>query len=102
MPMIRTDFSLNYTQSGWLMSAFSITNGISQLPSGWLADRFGRRLMILVSVTGVAIAGILIGLSHSYIVLIVFLIVKNIYMRDEIKTLKRKIEDLFKITKNLS
>ena len=73
MPMIRTDFSLSYTQSGWVMSAFSITSGISQLPSGWLADRFGRRLMVLVSVTGVAIAGILISLSHSYVTLIVFL-----------------------------
>jgi MFS family permease len=72
--MIRTDFSLSYTQSGWVMSAFSITTGIGQLLSGWLADRFGRRLMILVSITGVAIMGILISLSHSYVTLIAFLI----------------------------
>jgi MFS family permease len=56
------------------MSAFSITSGISQLPAGWLADRFGSRLIILLSVTGVAIAGFLIGLSHSHVALIVFLV----------------------------
>ena len=34
--------------------------------------------------------------------LIFVLIVKVLHMRDEIKTLKRKIEDLLKITKNLN
>ena len=74
MPMIRTDFGLSYTRAGVLMSAFSIAGGISQLPSGWLADRFGPRLMVLLSITGVAIAGFLIGLSHSYVALVVFLV----------------------------
>ncbi|MFC2044080.1 MFS transporter [Chloroflexota bacterium] len=78
MPMIRTDLGLSYTQSGLTMSAFSVTSGISQLPSGWLADRFGSRLMVLLSVTGVAIAGLLIGLSHSYMALIAFLVVAAI------------------------
>lgn len=74
MPMIRTDFGLSYTQSGLLMSVFSLTSGISQLPAGWLADRFGSRLMVLVSVSGVALAGFLIGIFHSYTVLIIFLV----------------------------
>lgn len=60
------------------MSAFSITNGISQLPAGWLADRFGSRLMVLVSVSGVALVGLLIGISHSYIALLVFLVLAAI------------------------
>ena len=78
MPMIRTDFGLSYTQSGLLMSAFSITNGISQLPAGWLADRFGSRLMILVSVSGVALVGFLIGIYHSYTALLVLLVLAAI------------------------
>ncbi len=78
MPMIRTDFNLSYTQAGWTMSAFSLTNGISNLPSGWLADRIGPRVMVLLSVTGVAIAGLFIGLSHSYSALIGFLVLAAI------------------------
>jgi len=74
MPMIRTDLGLSYTQVGVVLSAFSVTSGISQLPAGWLADRFGPRLMVLLSVTGVALAGVLIGLSHSYLALVVFLV----------------------------
>ena len=73
LPMIRTDLNLNYTSAGILVSVFSITGGIAQLPAGWLADRIGARPMILVSVSGVAIGGLLIGLSHSYGMLLVLL-----------------------------
>ena len=78
MPMIRTDLSLSYTQAGLVMSVFYITSGISQLPAGWLADRFESRLMVVVSVSGTALAGFFIGLSHSLTALIVFLVLAAI------------------------
>jgi len=76
MPMIRTDLGLNYTQAGVVFSAFSITRGISQLPGGWLADRFGTQLLVTISVIGVAVGGLFVGLfSQSYLVLVILLIV---------------------------
>lgn len=78
MPMIRTDLGLNYTQVGVVLSAFAITGGISQLLGGWLADRFGPQVVVAIGVSGVAIAGLLIGLSESYTVLIVFLLLAAI------------------------
>ncbi|MEK7353325.1 MAG: MFS transporter, partial [Chloroflexota bacterium] len=66
MPMIREDLNLNLTQSGLLMSAFTITNGFAQLPAGWLADRLGSRFMIMLAITGVAAAGFFIGFSNSF------------------------------------
>ncbi|MDP2919695.1 MAG: MFS transporter [Dehalococcoidia bacterium] len=74
MPLIRDELSLNYTQAGVVISAFSITSGIAQLPAGWLADRFGARLMVLISVSGVAVAGLLVGLSQTYLQLIAGLV----------------------------
>jgi len=44
-PMIRSDFSLDYTFAGLVISAFNLAYGIGQLPGGWLADRFGPRIM---------------------------------------------------------
>ena len=76
--MIRTDLDLSYTQVGIVTSAFSITRGISNLPAGWLADRFGTRLLVVISISGVAVAGLLIGLSQSYTVLIIFLVIAAI------------------------
>jgi len=78
MPMIRSDLGMNLTQAGYLMSAFSITNGVSQLPAGWLADKFGARLMVLLGITGVAVAGFFIGFSNSFMALVIFLVISAI------------------------
>ena len=74
MPMIRSDLGLNLTQSGLLMSAFTITNGFAQLPAGWLADRVGARFMILLAITGVAAAGFLVGFSSTLLMLVPLLV----------------------------
>lgn len=60
-------------QAGLVISAFGVVYGVSQLPAGWLADRIGARLVITLGIIGVAAAGILVGLSQSYLMLIVFL-----------------------------
>jgi MFS family permease len=73
-PMIRTDLNLSYTQVGWINMAFGLTTGLSQLPGGRLADRFGVRIMVLLGVTGVAVAGFFIGLSNSFAMLVIFLV----------------------------
>ncbi len=74
LPFIRDDFVLDYTQVGWLVSAFTVAYGIGQLPAGWLADRIGSRAVITMGVVGVGLSGLLVGLSPTYIVMIVFLV----------------------------
>ena len=73
-PMIRTDLNLSYTNIGWMQMAFGLSNGLSQLPAGRLADRFGARLMVLLGVTGVAVAGFFIGFTNSYAMLVGLLV----------------------------
>ncbi|MFC2001113.1 MFS transporter [Chloroflexota bacterium] len=73
LPLIRDEFALDYTRSGMVYSAFALSYGFSQLPAGWLADRFGPRLLITIGICGVAAAGLLVGLSQTYIMLMVFL-----------------------------
>ncbi|MBA7485321.1 hypothetical protein ES707_20866 [subsurface metagenome] len=74
MPFIRDDFVLDYTQVGWLLSAFTVAYGIGQLPAGWLADRIGSRAVITIGIAGVGLSGFLVGLSPTYIVMVVFLV----------------------------
>lgn len=78
LPYIRNDFSLTYTQAGWLILAYHLAYGISQLPGGWLADRIGSRIMLTMGVSGVAVAGLLIGLSPTYVVLALFLVLMGV------------------------
>jgi MFS family permease len=79
LPMIRGEFALDYTQSGLLISAFTLSNGISQVPAGWLADRIGHhRILITVSISGVALAGLLVGLSQTYLMMLAFLVLMGL------------------------
>jgi len=78
LPMIREDFALTYTQAGFIASAFSIAYGIGQLPSGWLADRIGARIMITIGIVGVAASGLLVGLSQTYIMVVIFMVLMGI------------------------
>ena len=77
-PYIRDDFALDYTKAGVLVSVFTIAYGISQLPAGWLADRIGRRVLIGVGVSGVALCGILAALSPTYAVLVACLVLLGV------------------------
>ena len=74
LPYIRDEFALNYTQAGFLITAFNLSYGISQIPAGWLADRTNPRIILSLGVAGVALIGILISLSPTYIMLTVFLV----------------------------
>jgi MFS family permease len=78
IPFIRSTFDLDYTQSGLVISAFTLACGIGQLPAGWLADRVEPRKLLTVGISGVALAGILVGLSQTYLLMIVFLILMGI------------------------
>lgn len=72
-PMIRSDFSLDYTYAGLVISAFNLSYGIGQLPGGWLADRFGPRIMMTVGICGIALAGFFVGLSQTFWMMMIFL-----------------------------
>ena len=78
LPYIRDGLSLTYTQAGWLVSAYSLAYGISQLPAGWLADRIGPRIILTIGVAGVGVAGLLIDFAPTYIILIVFLVLLGV------------------------
>jgi MFS family permease len=78
LPFIRSEFSLDYTRSATVTSSFTLSYGISQIPSGWLADRIGRRILMVIGICGVGLAGVLVGLSQTYIMLIVFLVLMGV------------------------
>jgi MFS family permease len=45
-PMIARDLHLNPIQMGYIFSAFGLTYAAMEIPSGWLIDRFGPRLVL--------------------------------------------------------
>jgi MFS family permease len=73
LPYFRDEFHLDMAKSAVITSSFALPAGASQLPSGWLADRIGPTILITIDIVGVAIAGFLVGLSQTYLMLLIFL-----------------------------
>lgn len=74
LPLIRDSFTLSYAQSGFLVSAFSVSGGLSQAPIGALADRIGSRTVVTVGLMGSALLCFVIGLVDAYWQLLVALV----------------------------
>src|SRR5260370_22273100 len=49
-PAMAKEFKLSQTELGVIFSAFLWAYAIGQIPTGWLADAFGPRLVLLIVV----------------------------------------------------
>ena len=79
LPLLRQSFGLNYFQSGVLVSCFSLSYGFGQVPMAILADRFSRRLIIVLGMVCVSLTGIGVSLTQSYGQMIPFFIVMGFF-----------------------
>jgi MFS family permease len=68
---VQGDLGLNYTQMGILLSAFSWTYAWTQIPVGWLAERYGAHRILAAGLILWASATILIGFAHTFAMLLV-------------------------------
>jgi MFS transporter, FSR family, fosmidomycin resistance protein len=78
LPAIRSEFGLNYTQVSFVTTVFALAGGAGQLPSGWFADRFSPFVLIGIGTLGVAVGGILVGISQTYLMLLVCLLLMGL------------------------
>lgn len=56
LPLITEDLGLSKETTGFVLSAFFWTYALMQIPGGWLADRFGSRVMVSGSCVGWGVA----------------------------------------------
>jgi MFS transporter, FSR family, fosmidomycin resistance protein len=79
LPFIREDLHLDYLQAGLLVTAFSLTAGLSQLLGGWLSDRISKRNAITIGLCGVGLSCIVISFAPSYYYLLGALILLGVF-----------------------
>ncbi len=66
LPLIREGFGLNYFRSGALVSSFSISYGLGQVPISILADRIGPRLIIIIGLASISLTGIGVSITQAF------------------------------------
>lgn len=69
---IASDFGLNASLNGLIMSSFFVGYAVMQVPGGLLADKFGAKKVLVSSVILGVLAAVLTGFSWSVVSLIAF------------------------------
>jgi FSR family fosmidomycin resistance protein-like MFS transporter len=74
LPAIRTAFGLNNFQALLVTTVYAFSSGAGNIPAGRLVDKVGPTILLTIGTLGVAIGGLLTGLSNSYIMFMIFLV----------------------------
>jgi nitrate/nitrite transporter NarK len=79
LPLIRDDIAMTFTQAGVLSFMTAVSYAAMQVPSGYLADRFPTRAVLLVGLLGLNGLTILMAVASSFAVLAVILFANGIF-----------------------
>src|SRR6266436_4802627 len=77
LPHIAGSLSATVDEATWTLTSYLVANAIILPLTGWLSNFFGRKRMLMLSVTGFTIASFLCGLAPSLPFLIVCRIIQG-------------------------
>src|ERR1043166_1601124 len=77
LPHIAGSLSATIDESTWVLTSYLVANAIILPLTGWLANHFGRKRLLMISVGGFTIASFLCGLAPNLEVLILFRVIQG-------------------------
>ena len=77
LPHIAGSLSVSIDEATWVLTSYLVANAIILPMTGWLAGRFGRKNLLMLSVIGFTAASFLCGLAPTLGTLIFFRIVQG-------------------------
>ncbi len=77
LPHIAGSLSATVDEATWTLTSYLVSNAIILPLTGWLSNYFGRKRMLMMSVTGFTISSFLCGLAPSLPFLIVCRVVQG-------------------------
>src|SRR3954468_15617128 len=78
LPHIAGSLSASIDESTWALTSYLVANAIVLPLTGWLANYFGRKRLLMISVTGVTIASFLCRLAPTLSILVVFRVIQGL------------------------
>src|SRR6202163_5015948 len=77
LPHIAGSLSATIDEATWVLTSYLVANAIILPMTGWLASRFGRKRLLMLSVVGFTAASLLCGIAPTLAMLILFRIVQG-------------------------
>ncbi|HVX47067.1 MAG TPA: MFS transporter [Mycobacteriales bacterium] len=78
-PYIADDLKASLPDLQWVTNAYLLALAVLLIPAGKLGDRYGRRLLFLIGVTGFALTSLAVGLSGTISMVIVFRVLQGVF-----------------------
>ncbi len=79
LPYIQGSVSASADQINWVLTSYIVAAAIMTPPSGYIANRFGRKRVLLVSIAGFVVASILCGLAQSLMQIVGFRLLQGFF-----------------------
>ncbi len=77
LPHVAGSLSASIDESTWALTSYLVANAIVLPLAGWLARQFGRKRLLMLSVTGFTAASFLCGLAPTLPLLILFRVIQG-------------------------
>src|ERR1019366_6411509 len=77
LPHIAGSLSATVDEAAWALTSYLVANAIILPMTGWLANYFGRKRMLIAAVTGFTMASFLCGLAPTLPILILFRVIQG-------------------------
>jgi DHA2 family multidrug resistance protein len=77
LPHIAGSLSATIDESTWVLTSYLVANAIVLPMTGWLARKFGRKRLLMTSVTGFTISSLLCGLAPNLPFLVAFRLIQG-------------------------
>ncbi len=77
LPHIAGNLSATIEESTWVLTSYLVANAIILPLTGWLATYFGRKRLLMTSVTGFTLASLFCGVAPNLPFLVVFRIIQG-------------------------
>ena len=72
LPYMQGSLSASLDQINWVLTSYIVAAAIMTAPIGWLADRFGRKMLFIICVGGFTIASFLCALAQNIEQMVLF------------------------------
>src|SRR5947209_8524619 len=77
LPHIAGSLSATTDEATWALTSYLVANAIILPITGWLANYFGRKRLLMFSISGFTIASFVCGFAPTLSVLIVFRVIQG-------------------------
>src|SRR6266436_1036916 len=79
LPYMQGSVSASSDQINWVLTSYIVAAAIMTPPSGFLANRFGRKRVLMVAIAGFVAASVLCGIAQSLLEIVAFRLLQGFF-----------------------